>query len=114
MAKQVVTSAHVLIYKATEKAQSFVKEARTGGPNAAFNYAATEYKCFVWGRKLPPWLQTCLVTDMSQMGYSSLVFFQWPLLMILWRLVRTKKGEDTATVDGNKEEATAPTDGNIV
>ncbi|CAN8238609.1 unnamed protein product [Cochlearia groenlandica] len=94
MAKQIVSQASALISKATEKAQSFVKEARTGGPKAAFTYAATEYKYFlvtnsvrVWskldkykpihavgGKALPvaahvSGIYNDLVTDMTQMGY---------------------------------------------
>jgi len=94
MAKKVVSTANVLIHKATEKTQSIVKEARTGGPKAAFVYAANEYKCLVVTCSVKVWaklnqykpihavgdkafplvahystMYNDLVTDMSQMGY---------------------------------------------
>ncbi|EOA33441.1 hypothetical protein CARUB_v10020865mg [Capsella rubella] len=139
MAKQVVTQAHVLIYKATEKAQSFVKEARTGGPKAAFSYAATEYKCFVVNNSVKVWAKlnhykpihavgekalpvaakffgryNDLVTDMSQMGYSLVGYL--PLVPVDDIVkayekedAKQKKGGDTAATTDGKKEETAAT-----
>ncbi|ESQ28574.1 hypothetical protein EUTSA_v10019076mg [Eutrema salsugineum] len=132
MAKQVVTQASVLMSKATEKAQGFVKEARTGGPKAAFNYAATEYKCFLVTNSVKAWaklnqykpihavggkalpvaahfsgMYNDLVTDMTQMGYPVVGYF--PLVPVD-DIVKAYEKEDAA---GKKEDATTTTtDGN--
>ncbi|XP_010415310.1 PREDICTED: REF/SRPP-like protein At1g67360 [Camelina sativa] len=132
MAKQAVTQAHVLIYKATEKAQSFVKEARTGGLKAAFNFAATEYKCFVVTSSVKVWAKINqykpihavgekalpvaahvstryneLVTDMTQMGYSLVGYL--PLVPVD-DFVKAYEKED-AEQKKKKGEDTATTDG---
>ncbi|CAE5963259.1 unnamed protein product [Arabidopsis arenosa] len=133
MAKQVVNQAHVLIYKATEKAQSFVKEARTGGPKAAFSYAATEYKYFVVTNSVKVWAKlnqykpihavgekalpvaahlssryNDLVTDMTQMGYSLVGYL--PLVPVD-DIVKAYEKEDAARKKGGESEETSTTDG---
>lgn len=55
MAKHVVSHAHVLIEKASQKAQKFVSEAQAGGPRAALHYAAGEYKQFVLINSAKAW-----------------------------------------------------------
>ncbi|PON82858.1 Rubber elongation factor [Trema orientale] len=56
LAKQIVSRAHSLTQKTVEKTQKFVNEARTEGPRAAVNYAATEYKQFVVGQTVNLWV----------------------------------------------------------
>lgn len=140
MAKKVVTQANVLIKKTTEKAQYFVREARTGGPKAAFSYAATEYKYFVITNSVKVWsklnqykpiqavgdkalpvaanlsgIYNDLVTDMSQMGYPVVGYL--PLVPVDDIVkayekvdVARKKGDATATTDGNKSSSDSDTD----
>ncbi|VVA94371.1 unnamed protein product [Arabis nemorensis] len=132
MAKKVVTQASVLIKKTTEKAQYFVKEARTGGPKAAFSYAATEYKGFVVTNSVKVWAKldhykpihavgdkaipvvadwsrfyNDLVTDMTQMGYPVVGYF--PLVPVD-DIVKAYEKEDAARKKGDTTSIT--TDGN--
>lgn len=137
MAKKVATLANVLIHKAAEKTQSFVKEARTGGPKAAFVYAATEYKHLVVITSVKVWaklnqykpihavgdkalpvvahystLYNDLVTDMSQMGYPVVGYL--PLVPVD-DIVKAYEKEDAAAQkkgDGATDTTTTATDGN--
>uniref|UniRef100_A0A1J3J1K5 REF/SRPP-like protein n=1 Tax=Noccaea caerulescens TaxID=107243 RepID=A0A1J3J1K5_NOCCA len=138
MAKKVVTQANVLIHKAAEKTQSFVKEARTGGPKAAFVYAASEYKYLVVISSVKVWaklnqykpihavgdkalpvvahystLYNDLVTDMSQMGYPVVSYL--PLVPVD-DIVKAYEKEDAAARkkgDGATDTTTTTTtDGN--
>jgi hypothetical protein len=104
-AKRVVKRAHGYVEKASEKAQRFVNEAQTGGPRAAFHYAATEYKHFVLNQTVRLWVgvnhwspihtvsqkaapkaaqlsdkYNHLVTDLTTKGYT--VFGYLPLVPI--------------------------------
>ncbi|CAH2065853.1 unnamed protein product [Thlaspi arvense] len=131
MAKQVVTQANLLINKATEKAQSFVKEARTGGPKAAFNFAATEYKYFLVTNSVKVWsklnqykpihavgakalpvaanlsgIYNDLVTDMTQMGYPVVGYL--PLVPVD-DFVKAYQKEDAAPKKGDDTTATTTT-----
>ncbi|XP_009127549.1 REF/SRPP-like protein At1g67360 [Brassica rapa] len=133
LAKQVVSQAHVLIQMTTEKAQSFVKEARTGGPKAAFNYAATEYKYFVVTNSVKVWVKlnrykpihavgnkalplaanlsgkyNGLVTDMTKMGYPVVGYL--PLVPVDDIVKAYEKEQDAAQKKG--DTTTTPTDGN--
>ncbi|KAF8044466.1 hypothetical protein N665_10469s0001, partial [Sinapis alba] len=133
MAKQVVSQANVLIQATTEKAQSFVKEARTGGPKAAFNYAATEYKYFVVTNSVKVWAKlnqykliyvvgnkalplaanlsgryNDLVTDMTKRGYPVVGYL--PLVPVDDIVKAYEKEEDAAQKKG--DTTTTPTDGN--
>ncbi|KAL0731181.1 hypothetical protein Bca4012_027275 [Brassica carinata] len=132
VAKQVVSQASVLIQVTTEKAQSFVKEARTGGPKAAFNYAATEYKYFVVTNSVKVWAKldqykpihavgskalplaanlsgryNDLVTDMTKRGYSVVGYL--PLVPVDDNVKAYEKEEDAAEKKG---DTTTATDGN--
>ncbi|KAG2702717.1 hypothetical protein I3760_06G103300 [Carya illinoinensis] len=93
-AKQVVSKAHCLIQKASQKARKLVNVVQHGGPRAAVHYAATEYKQFILSLSVKMWvaLNQCppfhtvaekavpaaghltgkynnVVKDMSQKGY---------------------------------------------
>lgn len=132
MAKKVVSQASVLIQATAEKAQSFVKEARTGGPKAAFNYAATEYKYFVvtssvkvWAKlnqykpihvvgnkALPLAANLCgmyndLVTDMTKRGYPVVGYL--PLVPVDDIVKAYEKEQDAAQKKG---DTTTASDGN--
>lgn len=129
MAKKVAKQANVLI----QKAQSFVKEARTGGPRAAFNYAASEYKCFLVNSSVKVWaklnrykpihavgnkalpvaahvsgIYNDLVTDMTQMGYPVVGYF--PLVPVDDIVKAYEKEEGAAQRKG--DAAAAAADGN--
>ncbi|KAF8098179.1 hypothetical protein N665_0272s0044 [Sinapis alba] len=138
MAKKVVSKANVLIQKTTEKAQCFVKEARTGGPRAAFNYVASEYKCFLVTNSVRVWVKlnrykpiqavgnkalpvaanlsgiyNDLVTDMTQMGYPVVGYL--PLVPVGDIVKAYEKEEDAAHKkgddnDGNKSSSDSDTD----
>lgn len=54
-AKLVASQARGLIEKVTDKAEKVVKEARTGGPRAAAQYAATESKQLVLTNTVKLW-----------------------------------------------------------
>ncbi|KAB1225817.1 hypothetical protein CJ030_MR1G027845 [Morella rubra] len=56
LAKHVVSTIHSSIQKASVKAQKLVSEAQTGGPRAAVNYAASEYKQFVLSQSVKMWV----------------------------------------------------------
>ena len=138
VAKKVVSRANVLIHKTTEKAQRFVKEARTGGPKAAFNYAATEYKCFLVTNSVRVWaklnrfkpihavgnkafpvaahvsgIYNDLVTDMTQMGYPVVGYL--PLVPVDDIVKAYEKEEGAAqkkgdVTDGNDSSSDSDTD----
>ncbi|KAF5726669.1 REF/SRPP-like protein [Tripterygium wilfordii] len=55
LVKQVVGLAHSFVREASEKAQKLVSEARTGGPRAAFYYAATESRQFLLSQSVKTW-----------------------------------------------------------
>ncbi|KAF5746443.1 REF/SRPP-like protein [Tripterygium wilfordii] len=57
LVKQVASEAQTFVQKASEKAQKLVIEARTGGPRAAFNYAATESKQFILVQSVKLWIK---------------------------------------------------------
>jgi len=129
LAKKVVSRANVLIHEATEKTQSFVKEARTGGPKAAFVYAASEYKCLVVTCSVKAWARlnqyqpihavgdkalpvvahystvyNDLVTDMTQMGYPVVGYLP---LVPLDDIVKAYEKEDAAARNKGDGAATA-------
>jgi len=140
MAKKVASTASVLIHKATEKTQGFVKEARTGGPKAAFVYAANEYKCLVVTCSVKVWAKlnqykpihavgdkalpvvahystvyNDLVTDMSQMGYPVVGYLPLvPVDDIVKAYAKedaaASKKGDAATADGNKSSSDSDSD----
>ncbi|KAG2312715.1 hypothetical protein Bca52824_024272 [Brassica carinata] len=122
VAKQVVSQASVLIQVTTEKAQSFVKEACTGGPKAAFNYAALRQvlRCdqltkLALAANLSGRYND-LVTDMTKRGYSVVGYL--PLVPVD-DIVKAyekeedaaeKKGDTTTATDGNKSSSDSDTD----
>lgn len=133
MAKKVVTHVHVFIYKATEKAQCFVKEVRTGGPKAGFKYAAVGYKYVVVTSSVKVWVKlnqykpihavgekalpvaaklsgryNDLVTDMSQMGYSVVGYL--PLVPVD-DIAKAYEKEYAAQKKGDTPATTTTTDG---
>ncbi|RID55307.1 hypothetical protein BRARA_G02575 [Brassica rapa] len=138
VAKKVVSRANVLIQTTTEKAQRFVKEARTGGPRGAFNYAAAEYKCFLVTNSVRVWaklnrfkpihavgdkalpvaahlsgIYNDLVTDMTQMGYPVVGYL--PLVPVDDIVKAYEKEEGAAqkkgdVTDGNKSSSDSDTD----
>ncbi|KAI5595688.1 hypothetical protein BDE02_03G157100 [Populus trichocarpa] len=57
VAKQVVSQAHYLIEKASEKAKVLVNEFQAGGPRAALHYVATESKHLFLTESVKVWVK---------------------------------------------------------
>lgn len=109
-----------------------MKEARTGGPKAAFNYAAAEYKYFVVTNSVKVWaklnqykpihavgnkalplaanlsgMYNDLVTNMTKMGYPVVGYL--PLVPVDDIVKAYEKEQDAAQKKG---DTTPATDGN--
>ena len=125
-----VSQAHDLVRKATEKAQKLVDEARTSGPRGALHYAASEYKQFLLVNSTKLWVKlnhnsafhsvtervvptaanfsekyNCLINDLSAKGYP--VFGYLPLIPVddLGKAVKKAEAKDKAVVDAHKSNS---------
>ncbi|XP_041014258.1 REF/SRPP-like protein At1g67360 [Juglans microcarpa x Juglans regia] len=126
-AKQVVSKAHSLIQKASQKAQKLVNVVQHGGPRAAVHYVATEYKQFILSQSVKMWvaLNRCppfhtvadkavpaagqltdkynnVVKDMTQKGYP--LFGYLPLVPVEDISKAFEQG------DADKGDATVPSE----
>ncbi|PON50660.1 Rubber elongation factor [Parasponia andersonii] len=138
LAKQIVSRAHSLTQKTVEKTQKFVNEARTVGPRAAANYAATEYKQFVVDQTVNLWVvvnrypsihqvaekaapaaahwsekYNHVVKDLTQKGYA--VFGYLPLVPVDKIAKTFKQGEagnkgDTPVTPEHKSDSDSDSD----
>ncbi|KAE8716608.1 REF/SRPP-like protein [Hibiscus syriacus] len=134
-AKQVVSHAHDLVQKATQKAQELVDEARTNGPRGALHYAAVEYKNLMVVNSTKLWVilnhnstfnsvtervvpkaaelsekYNGLVKEMSGKGYP--VFGYLPLIPVdeFGKAVKKVEAKDKAQVDDHKSDSGSGSD----
>ncbi|KAJ4710846.1 Rubber elongation factor protein (REF) [Melia azedarach] len=133
LAKQVVSQAHCLIEKASEKAQKLVSEAKTGGPRAAARYAAEESKHLLLTNSVKAWdklnhyalfhtmaeiaVPTAahwsekynhVVDEMNKKGYT--VFSYLPLIPIDEIAKASKQSEPEKKVDENEKDSSSDSD----
>ncbi|KAJ9709850.1 hypothetical protein PVL29_001363 [Vitis rotundifolia] len=128
VAKEVVGQAQCLVLKASKTAQTIVSEAKAGGPSAALQHAATEYKHFMLTQLVKLWFilnkvplfhtvadlavptaahwsdkYNHVVTDMSGKGYT--IFGYFPLVPIDKIAKTFKQGEAGKEMDSAASSA---------
>lgn len=133
MAKRIASQVHSLIETASQKAQKLVSEAQTGGPRAAFHYAAAESKHLLLTNSVKAWYKlnhyalfhtvadmavptaahwskkyNHVILDMTKKGYT--VFGYLPLVPIDDIAKAFKQSEAAKKEDATEKDSSSDSD----